>query len=134
MFSSTPTMKPPTTAPPGLSMPPISAAAKAYSRTPAIMFGSRKTMGATIIPAVAPIAAASPQPSASIQPTRMPTSRLESGFCAAARIASPERREAEEQVHQQQHHQRHADRAQFVRRTRCAAERRLRSGKGWGRT
>ena len=53
------------------------------------MFGSRKTVGATIIPAIAPIAAARPQPSASIQPTRMPTSRLETGFCAAARIARP---------------------------------------------
>ena len=46
-------------------------------------------MGATIMPAVAPIAAAIPHPKASIQPTRMPTSRLESGFCEAARIARP---------------------------------------------
>ena len=56
---------------------------------PLIMFGSRYTIGATIMPATAPTAAASPQPSASIQPTRMPTSRLESGFSAAARIARP---------------------------------------------
>ena len=82
-------MKPPSTAPPGLSMPPSSAAANAYSRMPAIMFGSRNTVGATMIPAIAPIAPASPQPSASIQPTRMPTSRLDTGFCAAARIARP---------------------------------------------
>src|SRR5207248_10280120 len=88
-FSSTPTTKPPTTAPAGLSMPPSSAAANAYSRMPDIMFGSRNTAGATIMPATAPIAPASPQPSASIQPTRMPTSRLDTGFCAAARIASP---------------------------------------------
>ena len=53
------------------------------------MFGSRNTIGATIMPATAPIAAASPQPSASIQPTRIPTRRAESGFCAAARIARP---------------------------------------------
>ena len=53
------------------------------------MFGSRKTVGATMIPAIEPIAAASPQPSASVQPTRMPTSRLDTGFCAAARIARP---------------------------------------------
>ena len=53
------------------------------------MFGSRNTIGATIMPATAPIAAARPQPSASIQPTRIPTSRAERGFCAAARIASP---------------------------------------------
>ena len=46
-------------------------------------------MGATIIPATAPTSAARPQPSASIQPTRMPTRRLEAGFCAAARMASP---------------------------------------------
>jgi hypothetical protein len=35
------------------------------------------------------MAAASPQPSASIQSTRMPTSRAEAGFCAAARMARP---------------------------------------------
>src|SRR6187549_1605851 len=34
------------------------------------MSGSRKTVGAAIIPATAPSAAAKPQPSASIQPTR----------------------------------------------------------------
>ena len=53
------------------------------------MFGSRNTIGATIIPATAPMAAARPHPSASIQPTRMPTSFADAGFCAAARIASP---------------------------------------------
>ncbi len=53
------------------------------------MLGSRKTIGATIMPATAPIAAARPQPTASIHDTRMPTSRAESGFCAAARIARP---------------------------------------------
>ena len=41
------------------------------------------------MPAPEPIAAARPQPTASIQLTRMPTSRAESGFCAAARIARP---------------------------------------------
>src|SRR5436309_5480231 len=45
--------------------------------------------GAARRPATAPSAAASPQPSAIVQLTRTPTSRLESGFCAAARIASP---------------------------------------------
>ena len=35
------------------------------------------------------MADASPQPKASIQPTRIPTSRLDVGFCAAARMASP---------------------------------------------
>ena len=41
------------------------------------------------MPATAPTAAARPQPSASIQPTRMPTRRLDTGFCAAARMARP---------------------------------------------
>ena len=56
---------------------------------PDIMFGSRKTVGATMMPAMAPMAPARPQPKASIQPTRMPTSRLLMGFCAAARMARP---------------------------------------------
>ncbi len=46
-------------------------------------------MGATIMPATAPMAAARPQPRPSIQLTRMPTSLAESGFWAAARIARP---------------------------------------------
>ncbi len=53
------------------------------------MWGSRKTTGATIIPATAPIAPARPQPSISMRPTLMPTSRDEAAFCAAARIARP---------------------------------------------
>ncbi len=55
------------------------------------MFGSRNTTGAINIPATAPIEAAMPQPSAIIQPTRMPTRRADSGFAAAARIARPMR-------------------------------------------
>ena len=58
-------------------------------RIPPIMFGSRNTTGATIMPATAPTSAASPQPTPSIQPTRMPQSRLDTGFCAAARMARP---------------------------------------------
>ncbi len=42
-----------------------------------------------MIPATAPIAAAMPQPSEIIRPTRTPASRADSGFAAAARIASP---------------------------------------------
>ena len=53
------------------------------------MFGSRNTIGAIISPESAPSIAASPQPSASIQPTRTPMRRAESGLTAAARIASP---------------------------------------------
>src|SRR5215211_2124523 len=53
------------------------------------MFGSRKTVGAAIIPAIAPSTAASPHPSASIHPTRTPTSLLVVGLIAEARIASP---------------------------------------------
>jgi hypothetical protein len=70
-------------------MPPSKAPAKAYSKIPAIMFGSRKTTGATMHPATDPIAAASPQPSASIQPTRTPTNRDDTGLSAAARMARP---------------------------------------------
>ena len=54
------------------------------------MFGSSGGAAAAVkSPATAPIAAASPQPSASIQPTRIPTSRLAVGFSAEARSASP---------------------------------------------
>ena len=53
------------------------------------MFGSSRSAGAAMIPETAPTADASPHPSASIQLTRMPSSRLASGWCAAARIASP---------------------------------------------
>src|SRR3954454_4296265 len=45
--------------------------------------------GAAISPATAPRPAARPQPRAIVQLTRMPARRLESGFRAAARIASP---------------------------------------------
>ena len=41
-----------------------------------------------IIPATAPIAAANSQPKANIRPTRMPTSRLDTEFRAAARSAN----------------------------------------------
>jgi len=44
------------------------------------MFGSRNTIGATSIPATAPIDAASPQPNASIQDTRTPINRAEDAF------------------------------------------------------
>ena len=53
------------------------------------MFGSRNTTGAIIMPAIEPIAAAMPQPSAIIQLVLMPTSRADSGSDAAARIARP---------------------------------------------
>ena len=53
------------------------------------MFGSRNTTGAISMPAIEPIAAAMPQPSAIIQLVLMPTSRANSGSDAAARIARP---------------------------------------------
>ena len=58
---------------------------------PSIIEGCSRTAGlaAAIIPATAPSTAASPQPSDSIQLTRMPTSRAASGRTAAARIARP---------------------------------------------
>src|SRR3954451_6840734 len=53
------------------------------------MFGSRNTTGAISMPAIEPIAAAMPQPSAIIQEVLMPTRRADSGKEAAARIARP---------------------------------------------
>src|SRR5580765_414023 len=54
------------------------------------MFWSKlASAGAVSIPETAPIAAANPQPSASIQLTRTPTSRVDSGSTAAAREARP---------------------------------------------
>src|SRR6185437_1361063 len=49
----------------------------------------RNTTGAIRMPAIEPIAAAMPQPSAIIQLVLMPTSRADSGSEAAARIARP---------------------------------------------
>ena len=43
----------------------------------------------THTPATVPMAAARPHPSISIAPTGMPTSRLDSGFDATARMARP---------------------------------------------
>ena len=53
------------------------------------MFGSRNTTGAINMPAIEPIAAAMPQPSAIIHEVLMPTSLADSGTEAAARIARP---------------------------------------------
>src|SRR5216684_6232432 len=55
------------------------------------MLGSRNTTGAISMPAMEPIAAAMPQPSAIIHEVLMPTSRADSGTDAAARIARPTR-------------------------------------------
>ena len=53
------------------------------------MFGSRKTLGAVSIPAIAPSTAARPQPRPSIKGTLTPTRRASAGLTAAARSASP---------------------------------------------
>src|SRR3954451_24436158 len=53
------------------------------------MFGSRNTTGAIRMPAMEPMAAAMPQPSAIIHEVLMPTSLADSGSDAAARIARP---------------------------------------------
>ena len=71
-------------------------------------------MGATMRPATAPNTAASPQPSASIQLTRMPASRLDTGFCAAARMASPRGVKRKKAKRSGEHHQRHADLAEVM--------------------
>ena len=73
----TPTATPPLAAPNGLSMPP---------RTAPIVYLDPNMMGGVLLYA---FAGARPQPIASIHPTRMPTSRLDTGFCAAARMARP---------------------------------------------
>jgi len=64
---------------------------KSIKQHAAIMFGSRNTTGAISMPPMATIAAAMPQPSATIQPVLIPTNRADSGNDAAARIASPVR-------------------------------------------
>src|ERR1700759_2357994 len=53
------------------------------------MLGWRNTTGAISMPAIEPIAAAMPQPSAIIHDVLMPTSRADSGKLAAARMARP---------------------------------------------
>ena len=53
------------------------------------MLGSRSSDGAANTPATAPSAAASPQPTAAIAPTWMPTRRASNGFAAAARSPRP---------------------------------------------
>ncbi|MCY1244783.1 hypothetical protein D9M72_578800 [compost metagenome] len=53
------------------------------------MCGSRNKVGATIMPATAPIAPAKPHPSISMRLTGTPSSRAESAFSAAARMARP---------------------------------------------
>ena len=53
------------------------------------MFGSRKSDGAASTPATAPSTAASPQVTASIAPTWIPTRRASTGLTAAARSPRP---------------------------------------------
>ena len=89
MLSSTPSPRPPATAPTGLSSPPRIAPANAKIRTACIMLGERKFVGALIIPLTAPSTAAKPHPSASSQDVRTPSSRAAPGLTAPARIASP---------------------------------------------
>src|SRR5204863_8652539 len=82
-FRKTPSTSPPTTAPAGLSSPPRTAAANAYSRIACIIVGWRKVVGSVISPATAPSTAARPQPIASIQLTRTPTREAAVGRSAA---------------------------------------------------
>src|SRR5262249_22573128 len=130
-FSMTPTAKPPSTAPPGLVSPPSTAPAKPYSSTPNIMFGSRNTIGAISMPAIPPIAAAMPQPSAVIQPTRIPTRRADSGVLAAAPSCSPRPCAAKEQIKDPEQHDSHADHAGLVRADQDAAQKGAGAERGW---
>ena len=80
-----------TTAPSGLSRPPRTAAASAYTRIVSIMFGCSGTLGATRQPASPPSIAARPQPTSSSDPTGSPSNRAEDGLSAAVRRARPSR-------------------------------------------
>ena len=99
---ATPTIRPPTTAPSGLSKPPSAAAANANTRIDCIDAAvSAVVVGTTSEPASAPSAAASPHPSMSIVPTDTPTSRLDSGFDATARKREPDLGLLEQELEQQ---------------------------------
>src|SRR6476660_6466037 len=79
------------------------------------MFGSRNTTGAISMPAIEPIAAAMPQPSAIIQEVLMPTSRAH---------RKPHPREAEEDVQRDQQQQGDADHAGLMGRYQLATQKR----------
>ena len=76
------------------------------------------------MPATAPIAAAMPQPSATIQPTRMPTSRADSRVGGRCPHGKADARVAEEEIKQHQHNQRHEYHARVVHADQVAAEQR----------
>src|SRR5947209_10027909 len=85
-----PSAIPPTSAPPGLSRPPSTAAANAYSSTGCISVGWRTySAGSVMRPATAPSTAARPQPIASSAFVRTPTRRAAAGRSAPARIPRP---------------------------------------------
>ena len=86
---ATPTMRPPTTAPTGLSKPPSAAAANENTRIDCIDEACRPSVGMIRQPASAPRAAARAQPSISMRPAGTPASRLDSGFDDTARNARP---------------------------------------------
>ncbi len=125
-----PIANPPATAPSGLAMPPSSAPAKAYSSTPDIMFGSRNTTGAIIIPATAPIAAASPQPSASMRADADAHQAAGHRVVGGGAHRQAELGEAEERPHRQQHRQRDAVAPRSCRVTKPPSSGRPSNGRG----
>src|SRR5580704_103337 len=84
-----PSSSPPTTAPVGLSRPPITAAVKPNTKIESMLFGYRNVDGETSTPASAPSSPASAQPTVSTRATLMPDSRATVALNAAARIRSP---------------------------------------------
>ena len=102
-------MKPPTTAPPGIVDAADQGAGEGVEQDAAHHVGIEVDDVRHHMPATAPTAAARPQPSASIQSTRTPTSRAIRVLRRRAH-GEPERREAEEHEEQRQHDQGHADR------------------------
>ena len=98
------------------------------------MLGSRNTTGAISMPATAPIAAAMPQPSAIIQPTRMPASRAEFGVGGRRAHREPDAGVAEEADRAAPASAGDADHAGVVGADQAAAEQRLPSRTVSGRS
>ena len=86
------------------------------------MFGSRKTLGAVSMPAIAPSMAASPQPRPSIQDTRTPTRRASDGFDGGGTQREADLRELEEGPEHDDGSETDGDRADVRTRDRDPAD------------
>src|SRR5690606_27158883 len=89
-LSSTPTTRPPMTAPGAESRPPTTAIVKAYTNTRSVAWGLRpSSVGMTSSAARPLMADASIQPSVIMRLDRTPSRRARSGENAAARMRNP---------------------------------------------